>query len=109
MLSGVATAGVSTVILASVLSLVRGTWPDAVVAAAITILLTAIGLAVTVAGHRASAVEWRWLGYAVLGAAGAQLVAEDLRVAGPSLLFAVLAVFGTALTIVSRLARRDRV
>lgn len=107
-LAGIVVSGLGTIIVASALSLFAGTWPDAMVAAANTVLLTLIGLASTFAGHRTSATEWRWLGYAVLGAAGVQLVAEDLRVAAPSTLFAVLAVYGTALTIVSRLPRRDR-
>ena len=107
-LAGIATSGLSTLAVASVLSLIAGTWPDGVVAAASTVLVTLVGLAGTLAGQRANAAEWRWLGYAVLGAAGVQLVVEDLRVAAPSMLFAVLAVYGTALTIVSRLPRRDR-
>lgn len=107
-LAGIVIAGLSTLGVASALRLLAGTWPDEVLAAAGTVLLTVVGVACTLAGQRMNAAEWRWLGYAVLGVAGVQLVVEDLRVAAPSTLFAVLAAYGTALTIVSRLPRRDR-
>jgi hypothetical protein len=72
----------------------------------ITALLSLAAVLATLAARRTRNREWRWIGYAMLSVAGLQLVVDNVRHAGPSTLFAALAAYGLALTVVARLTRR---
>jgi hypothetical protein len=73
-----------------------------------TIVLVATALLVLGSAARRLSPERAWLAYALLGAVGLKLVAEDLPKGSPSTLFLALAVYGAALILAPRMGRGAR-
>jgi len=100
--------GVLVGIAAAALSARSGAGPDpAAVAAIRTTVLGAATLLLAWAGGRGLFSEGRWLMYVVLVVGGMKLLVEDFVAGRPSTLVLSLAVYGTALIVAPRLARRD--
>jgi hypothetical protein len=87
--------------------LVAGDALDAgVLASMSTAVLAGSALVVALCARIKSRVEFRWLVYPVLAAGGLKLVADDFRHSTPATLFAALAMYGAALILAPRIARR---
>ncbi|HEX8029797.1 MAG TPA: hypothetical protein VF491_15095, partial [Vicinamibacterales bacterium] len=72
-----------------------------------TAIVAAVAVLVAWLGTRAPTREFRWLLYPTLGWGFLKLVIEDFRVSPPSLLFVALALYGGALIVAPRLAKRS--
>jgi len=105
-LSVALTAGLGSLVVASLTPVVAGAPPDAGVLATMRTTIAA-GTAVLLAwlGRSPAFVEMRWLAYATLAIGAIKILAEDLPASRPATLFIALAVYGAALIAVPRIAR----
>jgi hypothetical protein len=102
-------SGVGALAVAMTTRWIGGLQPDAAVLATIrsvTLAAGAVGLAA--AARVSSGRELGWLAYPVLAVAGVKLIAEDLHVSSPAMLFLVLAVYGLSLILTAKLFGRRR-
>jgi len=88
---------------------VAGTTPDPGRLASLeTVILSCAAVALAFVRRLPFGGELGWLVYPVMIAGGVKLLVEDLRVSSPSTLFIALAVYGAALLLTARIARRTR-
>jgi hypothetical protein len=85
---------------------IRGVGDAAALAAIRTMVLAMLTTALIALPGGSDRVERGWLGYAMLALVAIKLLAEDLPRGRPSTLFVGLAVYGAALVLAPRLARR---
>ena len=83
--------------------------PDTAAISSIRSVTLAAGAVLLAAAARTSfGRELGWLAYPVLAVAGLKLIAEDLRVSSPAMLFLVLAVYGLSLILTAKLFGQRR-
>jgi hypothetical protein len=101
-------SGAVVAVLAAVLIVPgsRGAGDAAGLAAIRTVVLAVLTTVLIALPGRSDRVERGWLGYAMLALVAIKLLAEDLPRGRPSTLFVALAVYGAALILAPRLARR---
>jgi hypothetical protein len=102
--SGVVVAGLAAVLVGPG---TPGARDGAVLAAIRTVVMAVLTTVLIAVPGRSDRVERVWLGYAMLGLVAIKLLAEDLPRGRPSTLFVALAVYGAALVLAPRLARRS--
>jgi hypothetical protein len=73
-----------------------------------SVTLAASAVLLAAAARTAFGRELSWLAYPVLAVAGVKLIAEDLRVSSPAMLFLVLAVYGLSLILTAKLFGQRR-
>lgn len=105
LVAGVAAAGV-TAVDALLVPLADAAMRPALVATTRTAAFAAGAVLMAGLGARPAAAESGWLVYPLLAWGLLKLLFEDFRVSPPSLLFVALALYGTALMVAPRLARR---
>lgn len=96
--------GLATLLLARLFSGVPISTPALAVARTVVLAVSALLLAE--AGRRPRFQELGWLVWPLLAAGGLKLLAEDLRVGKPATLFPAFVVYGLALWIAPRVAKR---
>jgi hypothetical protein len=101
--SGAVVAGLAAVLI---VPSIRGVGDAAALAAIRTVVLAMLTTALIALPGGSDRVERGWLGYAMLALVAIKLLAEDLPRGRPSTLFVGLAVYGAALVLAPRLARR---
>lgn len=102
------TSGLAILLLTPVLAGATGPATDAGLVATIrTIVLTIVAAALVLFAGSAARLEHARVAYVMLALVGLKLLADDLPRGRASTLFAALAVYGAALIIVPRVARRD--
>jgi hypothetical protein len=85
----------------------RGAGDAAGLAAIRTVVLAVLTTVLIAPSGGSDRVERGWLGFAMLALVAIKLLAEDLPQGRPSTLFVALAVYGAALILAPRLARRS--
>jgi Predicted membrane protein (DUF2339) len=105
LLLGGATIYVGTVLIAGPLGHPLG---QGGIATLRTAVLACSAVALAAIARRWTIHEMGWLAWALLGGAGLEVVVEDLRYSGPSLLFVAFAMIGIAFILVPRLLSKTR-
>jgi hypothetical protein len=107
-LSSLVVLGVWAAVVLHAAPVVAGDPPDAGTLATLrTAVIAGTALVLAGATRVARARELGWLLYPVLVLGSVKLLVEDMRVSRPASLFVALALFGAALVVAPRLARRE--